>query len=599
LILVLLLLVPAFFLLLLGNLKRQRSEKALARERAVTLAKLAAAHESYYIRESRQQLASMSQFPLVLMRDRAAVERGLKSLKRLQPDFADFGLVETDGKIYCHTLGTNVTQTVSSNLVQKVLKTRDFSAGTFEFENVLSLQFAYPIVRTDGRLARVMYASLKGNLLSDALTNISLGDGGVVTVFDAEGRVLARRPDPDKLVGQQSSPSPLFQKITREKEDVFEVPGLDGVDRVYARSKVADQNKPMLFVTVGIPRREAFAEADAKFGGNLVLAFLSTVLLLMAAWWYSDRIFIRPAKAIVTAADRIEKGDLKARVGLRKGKSELHRLATGFDEMAASLEKRQSELEQANQAIKSHNTQLEKHVAERTSELQLLNSELEAFSYSVSHDLRAPVRHMQGFAKILLKNPKIQEDPAMQRQLDTIVSSAKQMGMLIDDLLEFSRMGRQSLAKGKVDSTKTVNAVIAEIMGREPDRAIDWRIESLPEVHGDPALLRQVWTNLISNAVKYSRERKPAIITIFARDSAAETIFAVRDNGAGFDMAYADKLFGVFQRLHNAEEFEGTGIGLATVRRIVSRHEGRAWAEGKVGEGATFYFSIPKNHSTS
>jgi light-regulated signal transduction histidine kinase (bacteriophytochrome) len=237
-------------------------------------------------------------------------------------------------------------------------------------------------------------------------------------------------------------------------------------------------------------------------------------------------------------------------------------------------------------------------VAERTSELQALNSELEAFSYSVSHDLRAPVRHMQGFAKLLLKNPKIQEDPAMQRQLDTIVGSAKQMGMLIDDLLGFSRMGRQSLTMGKVDSTKTVNAVIAEITASEPEREIDWVIDSLPEVRGDAALLRQVWTNLISNAVKYSRERKPAIISIFARDEATETIFAVRDNGAGFDMAYADKLFGVFQRLHNADEFEGTGIGLATVRRIVSRHEGRTWAESKVGEGATFYFSIPKNTTT-
>lgn len=595
----LLLLVPAFFLLLLGNLKRQRSEKALAKERAVTLAKLAAAHESYYVRESRQQLVSMTQFPLVLMQDWALVEKGLKSLKRLQPDFADFGLVEANGTVFCHTLGSNVTQTVSPTLLQKTLKTREFSANTFEFRNTISLQFAYPVLRTDGTLARVMYASLKGNLLSDALTNISLGDGGVVTVFDSEGRVLARRPDPEKWVGRQSGSSPLFQKAAQQREEVFETAGVDGIERIYGLGTVVDQNKPILFVAVGIPRREAFAQADAKFGGNLILALLSTALLLAAAWWYSDRIFLRPAKAIVTAADRIEKGDLKARVGLPRGKSELHRLATGFDQMAASLEKRQSELEKANQEITSHNTQLEKHVAERTRELQMTNRELEAFSYSVSHDLRAPVRHMHGFAQILLKNPKVQEDPAMQRQLATIVGAAKQMGMLIDDLLAFSRMGRQSLAMGKVDSAQTVNAVVAEITASEPEREIEWRIEFLPEVQGDGALLRQVWTNLISNAVKYSRERKPAIITIFARDSAAETIFAVRDNGAGFDMAYADKLFGVFQRLHSADEFEGTGIGLATVRRIVSRHDGRTWAEGKAGEGATFYFSIPKNNPTS
>jgi len=589
--------VPAFLLLLLANLNRKRSEQALAREQAITLAKLAAAHESFYVRESQRQLATMTQFPMALTQDSALAERGLKSLKRLQPDFDDFGLMETNGALFSHTLGSNVTQIqiVNPTLFQKVLNTRRFSASVFQSEKALSLQFGYPVFRPNGAIARVMYASLKGRLLSDTLTNLSLVAGAVVNVFDSEGRLLARSVDADKYVGQHMASTPLFQKTLQQREGVFEIAGLDGIERLYAVSTVADRNSPVLFVAVGIPRYTAFARADAAFGGGFTVALVSVALLLIAGWWYSEQIFVRPAKALVGAAEQIEKGNLSTRTGLPKGESELHRLAAGFDRMAASLEKRQSELEQANQQIKSHNAQLERHVAERTSELRMLNGELEAFSYSVSHDLRAPLRHMHGFAQMLQADPKLQEDTSIQRKLSVITAAATQMSALIDDLLAFSQMGRQSLTMGNVDFAQTVKDVVAETIAREPGREIDWRIESLPEVYGDAGLLRLVWVNLISNAVKYSKERKPAIISISAGTKDDETVLAVQDNGAGFDMAYADKLFGVFQRLHRDDEFEGTGIGLATVQRIVTRHGGRTWAEGKVGEGATFYFSIPKH----
>jgi light-regulated signal transduction histidine kinase (bacteriophytochrome) len=296
---------------------------------------------------------------------------------------------------------------------------------------------------------------------------------------------------------------------------------------------------------------------------------------------------------VVAAADRIAEGDLKARTGSPRGGSELHRLAERFDEMAASLEKRQDELEQANLEIKSHNALLEQRVADRTRELQMLNSELEAFSYSVSHDLRAPLRHMHGFAHIIRKNSKVQEDAGLQQQLGVVIHAAEQMGALIDDLLSFSRMGRQPLTRSEVDFSRLVGEVVAEAAAREPERRIEWKIEPLPKVCGDAAMLRMVWVNLISNAVKYTRGMNPAVITISARAIGAETEFSVGDNGAGFDMAYADKLFGVFQRLHRPEEFEGTGVGLANVRRIVSRHGGRTWAEGRLGEGATISFSLP------
>jgi len=220
-----------------------------------------------------------------------------------------------------------------------------------------------------------------------------------------------------------------------------------------------------------------------------------------------------------------------------------------------------------------------------------LNEELEAFSYSVSHDLRAPVRHVGGFVDLLRRRTEGTLDETARRHLDTIGRAATHMGRLIDDLLAFSRMGRAEFMRKRVDLSRLVRELRSEL---GPPGQVDWQVNGLPEVSGDPAMLRVVLSNLLSNAVKYTRTRARPRIEIGAQPGeAAETVIFVRDNGVGFDMRYADKLFGVFQRLHGSDEFEGTGIGLATVRRIVHRHGGRTWAEGTPDGGATFYFSLP------
>jgi len=231
----------------------------------------------------------------------------------------------------------------------------------------------------------------------------------------------------------------------------------------------------------------------------------------------------------------------------------------------------------------------------RAEQLETANRELEAFSYSVSHDLRAPLRHIDGFVKILEKQSGPNLDERGRRYLGIVADSARQMGVLIDDLLVFSRMSRAELRRSKVSLNSLVHEAMAELQMEINGRQIAWKIGELPDVEADPAMLRQVWINLIANAVKYTRPRQPAEIEVGCADAAnGEFVFYVRDNGVGFDMQYAHKLFGVFQRLHRAEEFEGTGIGLANVRRIVTRHGGRTWAEGKPEGGATFFFSLPK-----
>ncbi len=237
---------------------------------------------------------------------------------------------------------------------------------------------------------------------------------------------------------------------------------------------------------------------------------------------------------------------------------------------------------------------LNKELVKRATELETSNNELESFAYSVSHDLRAPLRHVVGYSELLQKQASSLLDEKSRRYTRTILESAKRMGNLIDDLLAFSRIGRAETKKTLVSLDQLVKDVVAETRLDTGGRDIVWKIHPLPVCYGDRSMLRLVIGNLLSNAVKFTRMRAQAEIEIGCADGEDEVEVFVRDNGAGFDMQYVDKLFGVFQRLHLPEEFEGTGIGLATVRRIIHRHGGEVRAEGGVDQGATLYFSLPK-----
>ena len=227
--------------------------------------------------------------------------------------------------------------------------------------------------------------------------------------------------------------------------------------------------------------------------------------------------------------------------------------------------------------------------------LEAANKELEAFSYSVSHDLRAPLRHIDGYAALLRKTVDQSLNEKAARYLQTISDAAKQMGQLIDDLLVFSRMGRQDILQTTVNMDQLIKSILSDLRLDLHGRQISWTIASLPEVKGDPSMLRQVFMNLLTNALKFTSTKPMASIEIGVEPlSSDEVVVYVRDNGVGFDMQYAPKLFGVFQRLHRADEFEGTGIGLANVRRIVHRHRGRTWADGMPDKGATFYVALPR-----
>jgi light-regulated signal transduction histidine kinase (bacteriophytochrome) len=317
------------------------------------------------------------------------------------------------------------------------------------------------------------------------------------------------------------------------------------------------------------------------------------------------------------ARQGVEKGDFSLRA-TKRNDDEIGYLAEALNRMLDEIEQRASELERSNAELAQHiaeretaeaalrraeealrrlNFELEQRVSDRTEQLAAANKELESFSYSVSHDLRAPVRAIAGFSKLLAEHHDEALDSEAKRKLGIVRSEAARMGTLIDDLLAFSRLGRQSLQMRTVDMEELVRLNFETLQSQQPPPAATLDVEKLPPALGDRSLLAQVWINLLSNAMKFSAKKPQPLIVVGGNVGERENTYYVQDNGAGFDPKYAPKLFGVFQRLHDASEFPGTGVGLALVHRIITRHGGRVWAEARVGEGATFYFTLPRSQN--
>lgn len=345
-------------------------------------------------------------------------------------------------------------------------------------------------------------------------------------------------------------------------------------------------------VVLKISTTQLYAQKRAIALGGQAVAALFVLLSSIAIILMAQRVIARRVDACLAILKKVEDGALDARIAV-SSRDELGQLQRGINSMITKVGALLGQHRRNEEEIRGLNHTLEHRVLERTAQLESANQELEAFAYSVSHDLRAPLRAIDGFSRILLEDYQASLDSEGQRLLSVVRDSTAKMGQLIDDILSFSRMGRREMAIGELDLGQLAQSVFDELQTERPGRSLRLEMGEMPTAWGDRAMIRQVLVNLLANAAKFTRTRAEGVIEVGGQSGSGENIYFVRDNGVGFDMQYADKLFGVFQRLHTSDEFEGTGIGLAIVKRIITRHGGWVAAEGAIDGGATMRFSLP------
>ena len=397
----------------------------------------------------------------------------------------------------------------------------------------------------------------------------------VAGLYDSEGKIFSKYP---KNISEKQLPL-----VATDEHYTFSLEKIQGFQPIVQEGK----RLGTLFIK---------SDTKAIYERLWLYLIIDAVIIFLAllfAFFLSQRLQKRisgPISSLAATAEFISHNHDYSVRATKESEDEMGVLTDAFNQMLLQIERQ-------NREILSFTQSLEQKVDERTKELQAANNELESFSYSVSHDLKSPLRHITTFTELFVQKHGGKLDADGMRLLNKVSANSKKMSQLIDDLLSFSKIGRQEVKKELLNMDEVVRSVCDDVARVDGDHTINLVIHPLPDCFADRITMRQVWENLISNAIKYTRNKREAVVEIGAEQTEVMTIYCIKDNGAGFEMNDYDKLFTAFQRLHSAHEFEGTGLGLAIVERIIEKHGGSIWATGKVDEGATFYFSLPRQSS--
>ncbi len=562
------------------------SAEAQARQHLSNLARFAAQDVAEHLNKLRIRTSIVARFTELQSPRPAACQTLIDQLMKDAPDLDGILVARADGSVACSYQPAD-----RFNMADRPW----FGAALAAGEPVLASEplvsrisgkwiavIAHAVRDPSGKVQAVLALAIDLARFSPIGT-FRLGDSGIAVIVTDAGRIVYRNHQAERFIGQFIPHVDLHKQFVAAGGGLATNRGMDGVERIHALAPVPGAEWS---VVVGLPTTEVLAPARRLLSHLLLLGLMSAAAMLALAWFAGRRIE-RPARAMAAAAQVIDGATQGVRIPVA-GPQELQTVAQEFNNV---LERLGVVLDEACRL----NAELERRVVERTAELQTANEEMRGFAYTVSHDLRAPLRAILGFGSELRDQASDRLNEEERHFLDRILAGAARMNELIDGILSLSRLAQADLETAPVDLSALADDIALQLAQRHPALAVAFSAQAGLRAQGDPRLLRAVMENLLGNAWKYTARRGDARVEFGALAEATDgkRVFFVRDNGTGFDMAFADKLFLPFQRLHAGSEFEGVGLGLAGVRRIVQRHGGRIWAEAKPGEGATFFFELP------
>ncbi len=592
------------------------SQSALdqAREQLNLAASLVAAQQDRRADAAEHLLAVITAVPEIRSLDRERCQTYMESLRGRYPIYGNIGILDLKGDLLCHAADRQGRFNAADRLYfREAIATGKFAMGEVVVGRTIKrpvLTYALPVIE-GGVIQAVAFAGVDVAQMQSDLDPLPLPAGARLAVIDAKARLVIERDGtglPVRPPGTLVAATELREAARVMKAGYVQAIGRDGRQRLIAFAPSEPVGRGRLLAVASLDEAQITAVIWERARREFAVLGVVLVAGLAGAGWLGRRMIARPAAALESVANRLASGRLEARVdeGITAQGDEFGHIATALNLMAQHLQARQRDLEteleksrQAQALLDEANRTLEQRVAQATEGLRQSNRELEAFSYSVSHDLRAPLAAVGGFARAMEDRLPPDADPKLRHYLARILAGARQMEELIQGLLQLARLAREPMAAEPVNLSAMARETLEWLQAQDPDRQVEVRVEPGLVAQGDARMLRTVFQNLLGNAWKFTQPREAPVVQFGSEPGTDGPVFFVRDNGVGFDMAHAARLFTPFQRLHASADFPGTGIGLATVQRVVERHGGRIWVRAAQGEGCTVFFTLPAGGTAS